>query len=1383
MKGINKRILIGSIIVFSILLLTLFLQISINNGSKLFLSKKSNEIKAEYEYDGYTTVKFADEKMAKAVYGALKAESFPEDYQYLSGTELPILKTVLTDTTQLTLYNSKESDKITNIQGLENFSNLTDLKLANNLITDISPIKYLTKLISLDLSLNKNISDISALANNTELQILNLAGNKIKDLDGISKLYKLTTLNISTNQITASEIESLGGLSNLRVLNAGTNQIDEIEPILLLNNLEELILNNNSITELKGISDLRNLKKLNLGDNGLKTSQVRYIFEGVQTQYKEDEEGNRTIVAEYDSINRVWLYNANYNEEEKNTYKTTTIAKLANLYYLNVELNKMTDLFTDSYIQYMTNLKEVYAQSNEISNLSNIYRLENLEILNLNDNNIKELAPLFKTYQDENQNYHLHLQKFTNISLAENEIEFIYSDQTQGENIERYSFANFIELRALNLSQNHIYEISTIEDKEFDSIQLFEQTISLSAMKRELGDDFQEIILPQIFTYTLQKGSNVYSENEFSYTNASKTSEDGKITDRKLAFVDTYYLATNKQTSTITINGGFADGTVLTIYPTQTTTTTNGLETIAFTDKNLYNAVKDTLKKYTTDNKIDSDLWGYYDTYNLINIYYSGRGLQAVQKLDASNYKIENVDGIKRLIALTDLDISNNKITDISEIALLPNITILNIGANEINNLSEFNYVLGVANRENKEKKTTNSLAWDKRIKKLTAYTNKIDNISAIATCTYLTELNLLENKITDITHLSNLASLVILNLTDNYIDEIGAIKNLTKLEDLSLGNNHGEVEDKDLIHLSNLPVLTKLDLSNNYLKDISSLNSIASLRTLIINNNLIENVNLIKNLTRLGNLDLSQNKIEDLTGINKFIQLTTLNLKKNRINDATKLSNLTSLVTLDLSYNKLEDISTIEILDKTYNLDEIALNDQIITIELTEEQTQGIEEIELPELFSKTLIEGNLVYTTAKFATNNCTVDTDKKIITVSNLGSKVAWVKIKGGLAEDSQVVISEPLKGTITYSIEEETKNDVEATISFNRASVTVTNNGGNTKYTFTKNGEFTFEFEDDYGFTGTATAKVDWIDKEGPKAEVTYSTKEITKEDILVTITADEECKIVEGWTLSEDKKVLTKKYIANTSEKIVLEDKLGNQSKIDVVITNIDKTAPKIEGVEDGKTYTQSVKPLITEENLDTIKLTKDGAIVQDYKKDELITENGQYKLTVTDKAGNKTEVSFIVEIENENDELQVRLKQNSTYEIKQEEEILYIENIKPNTTISEVINSIETNGNIRVYKETTQITESNTKTETGMTVKISLNNQVKEYKIVVTGDLNGDGQMNDIDLLMLARYKVKLYKNLKGEYLRASDVVRNGNYGDDMDLLKMARILVGLDKI
>ena len=50
--------------------------------------------------------------------------------------------------------------------------------------------------------------------------------------------------------------------------------------------------------------------------------------------------------------------------------------------------------------------------------------------------------------------------------------------------------------------------------------------------------------------------------------------------------------------------------------------------------------------------------------------------------------------------------------------------------------------------------------------------------------------------------------------------------------------------------------------------------------------------------------------------------------------------------------------------------------------------------------------------------------------------------------------------------------------------------------------------------------------------------------------------------------------------------------------------------------------------------------------------------------------------------------------------------------------------------------------------------------------------------MNDIDLLMMARSKAGLDKNLKGIYLIAADIYKDENVADDIDLLKMVRILM-----
>ncbi|QYR23760.1 discoidin domain-containing protein [Paenibacillus sp. sptzw28] len=68
--------------------------------------------------------------------------------------------------------------------------------------------------------------------------------------------------------------------------------------------------------------------------------------------------------------------------------------------------------------------------------------------------------------------------------------------------------------------------------------------------------------------------------------------------------------------------------------------------------------------------------------------------------------------------------------------------------------------------------------------------------------------------------------------------------------------------------------------------------------------------------------------------------------------------------------------------------------------------------------------------------------------------------------------------PPTATVAYSRTKPTGRSVVATITPSE-NVTVTNNGGSLSYTFYSNGSFTFEFTDDAGNSGTATAKVNNI----------------------------------------------------------------------------------------------------------------------------------------------------------------------------------------------------------------------------------------------------------------------------------------------------------------
>ena len=92
---------------------------------------------------------------------------------------------------------------------------------------------------------------------------------------------------------------------------------------------------------------------------------------------------------------------------------------------------------------------------------------------------------------------------------------------------------------------------------------------------------------------------------------------------------------------------------------------------------------------------------------------------------------------------------------------------------------------------------------------------------------------------------------------------------------------------------------------------------------------------------------------------------------------------------------------------------------------------------------------------------------------------------------------------------------------------------------------------------------------------------------TNQSVTVTITANEEITIDDTWTKVSDTKY-SKEYSENASETVTITDKAGNTSEVTVEITNIDKIAPVIEGVESNKTYIGSFDFKITELNDYTI---------------------------------------------------------------------------------------------------------------------------------------------------------------------------------------------------
>ena len=142
----------------------------------------------------------------------------------------------------------------------------------------------LTNLTELGLSGNQ-ISNISPLAGLTNLTTLGLAGNQISDISSLSGLTNLSTLSLSGNQL--SDISPLSGLTNLFNLVLIDTQISDISPLAGLTNLEQLGLADNQISDLSPLAGLKNLTGLRLRNNFLDItpgSAALGVISGLQAQ-------------------------------------------------------------------------------------------------------------------------------------------------------------------------------------------------------------------------------------------------------------------------------------------------------------------------------------------------------------------------------------------------------------------------------------------------------------------------------------------------------------------------------------------------------------------------------------------------------------------------------------------------------------------------------------------------------------------------------------------------------------------------------------------------------------------------------------------------------------------------------------------------------------------------------------------------------------------------------------------------------------------------------------------------------------------------------------------------------------------------------------------
>ncbi len=243
--------------------------------------------------------KYKNIKEVETLFGSEKEFKILVDLNLASNLEILEIRCITTNIDsigkfinlkQLYLNWNYRQDEVTNLSFLTKLLNLETLKLNEGKITDIEPVKGLTKLKEFSLRkitkgnnekneekydsfyffAPKEKLDITPISYLFNLEKLDIIYSNINSIEPIKNLINLKELDLSGIE-GISDISILSNLVNLKKLSLSGLEIKNIEPIKYLVNLEQLELRClYSLSDVSPLSYLVNLKVLDISKSKVK---------------------------------------------------------------------------------------------------------------------------------------------------------------------------------------------------------------------------------------------------------------------------------------------------------------------------------------------------------------------------------------------------------------------------------------------------------------------------------------------------------------------------------------------------------------------------------------------------------------------------------------------------------------------------------------------------------------------------------------------------------------------------------------------------------------------------------------------------------------------------------------------------------------------------------------------------------------------------------------------------------------------------------------------------------------------------------------------------------------------------------------------------------
>lgn len=508
--------------------------------------------------------------------------------------------------------------------------------------------------------------------------------------------------------------------------------------------------------------------------------------------------------------------------------------------------------------------------------------------------------------------------------------------------------------------------------------------------------------------------------------------------------------------------------------------------------------------------------------------------------------------------------------------------------------------------------------------------------------------------------------------------------------------------EISNLEPLQNFSKLTKISFSGNQVEDLTPLANIETLENITAINNKITTLEPLRKLENIKYLTLDGNNITNLNPIINWTNLTDISIQNNQITEIPNMSKLKNLKSVNLSNNKIE---TLENLAQLPNVEKFQIDNNKL------QNLQGIEQLSNLTILS---------------CSNNQITD----ISALSNL-EKIENLNLN---------------------------KNQIQ--------SIEQLQNNSNLKYLYLDN-NYIFDFE-----SLKNQANLQKYTMYNQNVEVEIKDK-IIQDKVLIPLpdlyaNLYDNSKFVYNKNAKTEVKGTNKYKIDDNQKYIEVNTQDLKNNGIVVTVTDsentllnyqitADTTAPTINGVIDGSSYSNEVMPTCNDDDVDETILMKNNQKIS-YTLGEKISEAGNYTLIVRDRSGNETRIRF---------EIQEKV---STEEYKIDGQ--YIIGIKENTNLEIFKDKLNGNIDYNIYRNNNIINDDSILV-TGDELR-TIGNKI--FKIIVNGDITKDGKTDIKDLVKLRKYLINA-EQFDDLQKKAADVSLD-NQISIKDLVQMRKIII-----